>query len=68
MTFKDFFEYSIIVFQVFGGSWFPSFDPLTLEGHISLISSSFSTIQLSVGLEIVGHEIQRSTLQKFPDL
>jgi len=42
--------------------------------HIWLISSSPSTIQLSVGTKIVGlkflfgHEIQRSTLQKFADL
>jgi hypothetical protein len=32
----------------------PSPPPLTLEGHIWLISSSFSTIQLSVGAKIVG--------------
>ncbi len=75
-TFKDFFGCSVIVFQVCGGFSFPTFDtpPFTLEGHISLIFSSFSTIQLSVGAKIVGlqflsgHEIQRSTLQKFADL
>jgi hypothetical protein len=39
-----------------------------------LTSSSFSTIQLSVGEKIAGlqflfgHEIQRRTLQKFADL
>jgi hypothetical protein len=74
-TLKDFF-------WVFGNSlpsvlWFfvsTIWSPLTLEGHIWLISSSFSTIQLSVGAQILGlqflfgHEIQRSTLQKFADL
>jgi hypothetical protein len=70
------------LFWVFGNS-FPSvwwffvstiWPPLTLEGHIWLISSSFSTIQLSVGAQIVGlqflfrHEIQRRTLQKFANL
>ncbi len=74
-------------FWVFGNSlpsvrWFfvstiwtpPPSPPPTLEGHIWLISSSFSPIQLSAGAQIVGlqslfgHEIQRSTLQKFADL
>jgi hypothetical protein len=51
--------------------WTP---PYTLEGHIWLISSSLSTIQLYVGAQIVGlrflfgHEIQKSTPQKFADL
>jgi len=76
-TFKDFFGCSvIIVFEVCRGFPFPPFDlpPPNLEGHIWLISSSFSTILLSVGAQIVGlqflfgHEIQRSTLQKFVDL
>jgi hypothetical protein len=74
-TFKDYFACSIIVFQVCGGFLFPPFDPPpTLEGHIWLISSFLSTIQLSVGAQIVGlqflvgHEIQRSTLQKFANL
>ncbi len=62
---------------MFDGFSFLQFDtlpPPTLEGHIWLISSSPSTIQLSVGTKIVGlkflfgHEIQRSTLQKFADL
>jgi len=75
-TSKDLF------FWVFGNSlpsvwWFfvsTIWRPPTLEGHIWLISWSFSTIQLSVGAQIVGlqflsgHEIQRSTLQKFADL
>jgi hypothetical protein len=77
-TFKAFFfACSIIVFQVLGGFSFPPFDcppPPTLEGHIWLISSCFSSIQLSVGAQIVGlkflfgHEIQRSTLHKFAHL
>jgi hypothetical protein len=75
-TFKDVFGCLVIVLDVCGGFWFPPFDtpppPTTLEGRIWLISSSFSTIQLSVGVQIVGlqflfgHEIQ-STLQKFVD-
>jgi hypothetical protein len=74
-TFKDFFECLIIIFQ--SVPWFfvsTIWSPLHLEVHIWLISSSVSTIQLSVGEQIVGlkflfwHEIQRSTLQKFADL
>ncbi len=76
-----------VFFGVFGNSLpsvrgfsFPPFDPPApvppppLERHIWLISSSFSTIQLSVGAQIVGiqflfgHEIQRNALQKFADL
>jgi hypothetical protein len=73
-TFKDVFGCSVIVFQVYADFSYPPFaPPPTLEGHIWLISSSFWTIQLSVGAQIVGlqflfgHEIQRSTLQKFAD-
>ncbi len=66
-------------FYVFGNN-LPSvsvdfrFHHPTFERHIWLISSSFSTIQLSVGAQVVGlqflfgHEIQRSTIQKFADL
>jgi hypothetical protein len=63
-----------MVFQVFGGFSFTIWTPPTLEGPIWLISSCYSTIQLSVGAQIVGlqflfgHEIQRSTLYKFADL
>jgi hypothetical protein len=75
-TFKDFFGCWVIVFQVFCDCSFSPFDPLspTLEGHIWLISSSFSMIQLFVGAQIVGlkflsgHEIRRTTLQKFANL
>jgi hypothetical protein len=74
-TFKYFFGCWVIVFQVFCDfSFSPPAPPPTLEGHIWLISSSFSTTQLFVGAQIVGlkflfgHEIQRSTLQKFANL
>jgi hypothetical protein len=77
-TFKDFFgvfDNSLPSVRWFFVStiWQPPPPPI-LEGHIWLISSSFSTIQFSVGAQIVGlqlffgHEIQRSTPQKFADL
>jgi hypothetical protein len=72
-TFKDFFGCSAIVFQVCGGFSFSPFDPPTLESHIRLNSSSFSTIEISVGAQVVGlqfpfgNEIERRTLHKFAD-